>query len=89
MALFAIVEPGVVKGVIRPGGGVMALGALIPIVVPRGFLCMAIGTVWIVGVVKIVITPVIGVVTAAAFIAIMVWRRIIRMAFYTIVYTEI
>ena len=87
--MFAIVETGVVESVIRPGGGVMALGALIPVVVGRGFPCMAIRAVRKIGMVKIVITPVIGVVTAAAFIAIMVWRRVIRMACYTIIDAEI
>jgi hypothetical protein len=89
VALFAVVVSGVVEGVIRPGGGVMALGALLPVVVPRRFIQMAIGAVWIVGMVKVVITPVIGIVAAAAFIAVMIWRRIIRMALYTVIDAEI
>jgi hypothetical protein len=37
VALFTIGKAGVVEGVIRPGGGVMALGARIPVVICWGF----------------------------------------------------
>ena len=41
MALGAVIVSGVVKAVIRPGSGVMALGAGLPIVAIRGIVCMA------------------------------------------------
>jgi hypothetical protein len=85
MALDTVVETRVIEGVIRPGGGVMALRADLSIVVGWSLFGMALGAVIETCVIKIVIRPGCGFMAVFAFGPIVVGWGFTGMTFGAVV----